>query len=277
MIKTISYWSLGSAGDTVAGAVQAAKNAGFPGIELAIAESGPISVSMPREVCQQYRDEINKNGLICETLASGMSWGCSPTHPDEAVRKKSIALHAAALECAAWLGCKAMLFVPGAVKIPWDAGYRPVPYDKAVAWAREAVAALTPVAEKAGVDLCIENVWNGMFYSPLELRDFIDSFKSPRVGSYFDAGNVLGYHQYPPHWIEILGARIKRVHIKDYKTSIGGLAGFCDLLAGDVPWAETMHALRAIGYDKTIVAEMLPPDAGMLARTSVAMDVILKM
>lgn len=277
MIKTISYWSLGAAGETVAGAVQAAKDASFQGIELAIAETGALSITTSREVCEQYRNEVAKAGLICETLASGMTWGCSPTHPDEAVRKKSIAIHAAALERAAWLGCKAMLFVPGAVKIPWDGSYKPVPYDKAFVWAREAVAALAPVAEKHGVDLCIENVWNGMFYSPLELRDFIDSFKSSRVGAYFDAGNVLGYHQYPPHWIEILGARIKRVHIKDYKTSIGGLAGFCDLLAGDVPWAATMQALRAIGYNKTIVAEMLPPDAGTLKRTSVAMDLILGM
>lgn len=277
MIKTISHWSLGSAGETVEGAVQAARQAGFQGIELAIAETGALSVTTSRDTCEKYRQAVQSAGLICQTLASGMTWGCSPTHPDQSIREKSIALHAAALERASWLGCQAMLFVPGAVKIPWDASYKPVPYDQALAWARQAVAALAPVAEKHGVDLCIENVWNGLFYSPLELRDFIDSFKSPRVGSYFDAGNVLGYHQHPPHWIEILGQRIKRVHIKDYKTSIGGLAGFCDLLAGDVPWADTMKALRAIGYDKTIVAEMLPPDPGILVRTSAAMDVILKM
>ena len=90
-------------------------------------------------------------------------------------------------------------------------------------------------------------------------------------------GNVLGYHQYPPHWIEILGKRIRRVHIKDFKKSVGTLAGFCDLLDGDVPFKESMAALRAIGYDKTIVAEMMPPDPTLLKRTRAAMDRIVKM
>ena len=36
-------------------------------------------------------------------------------------------------------------------------------------------------------------------------------------------------------------------------------------------------ALRAIGYDKTLVAEMLPWDPTILARTSAAMDVIMAM
>jgi L-ribulose-5-phosphate 3-epimerase len=120
-------------------------------------------------------------------------------------------------------------------------------------------------------------VWNGMFYSPLELAAFVDSFKSSRCGVYFDIGNGLGYHQHPPHWIELLGNRIRRVHVKDFKQSVGTLSGFCDLLAGDVPWPQTMTALRGIGYDKTMVAEMIPWDAGVLARTSAAMDRILAM
>jgi hexulose-6-phosphate isomerase len=90
-------------------------------------------------------------------------------------------------------------------------------------------------------------------------------------------GNVLGYHQHPPHWIELLGKRIKRVHIKDFKQSQGNLGGFCDLMAGDVPWAESIKALRKVGYDKTIVAEMIPWDPAVLARTSVAMDKILSL
>jgi hexulose-6-phosphate isomerase len=58
---------------------------------------------------------------------------------------------------------------------------------------------------------------------------------------------------------------------------VGTLAGFCDLLAGDVPWKASMDALRKIGYDKTIVAEMMPPDKTLLQRTKAAMDKIVKM
>ena len=65
--------------------------------------------------------------------------------------------------------------------------------------------------------------------------------------------------------------------IKDFKLSVGTLAGFCDLLDGDIPWNDTMAALRSIGYDKTITAEMMPPDPTLLDRTSKAMDKILAM
>jgi L-ribulose-5-phosphate 3-epimerase len=136
---------------------------------------------------------------------------------------------------------------------------------------------LAQVAEDHFVELCLENVWNGMFYSPIEFASFIDSIGSQWVGSYFDVGNVLGYHQHPPHWIEILGPRIWRVHIKDFKKSVGNLSGFCDLLEGDVPWKATMDALRGIGYDKTLVAEMMPPDPTLLTRTKAAMDRIVRL
>ncbi len=127
------------------------------------------------------------------------------------------------------------------------------------------------------VDLCLENVWNGFLCSPLELRDFIDSFESGRLGVYFDVGNALRYHQYPPHWIALLDHRIKRIHVKDYRESFdwNGAYSFCDLGEGDVPWQETMAALVAAGYEKTIVAEMLPYREGLLAKTSEALDRIL--
>jgi len=276
----ISYWSVeGGLANTrpVDEAMKEAKAAGFDGIELAIGTEGVLHTQTDQATCESYRKLAEKHGLALETVAAGLSWGCSPTDNDAATREKSIRLHADALQRAAWLGAKAMLMVPGAVAIPWEPKYGPVKYDDADRWAREAAKKLAPVAEKVGVDLCLENVWNGMFYSPLEFADFVDSTGSPRVGAYFDVGNVLGYHQHPPHWIEILGKRIRRVHIKDFKKSVGTLAGFCDLLAGDVPWKQTMAALKAIGYDRTIVAEMMPPDPTLLQRTKAAMDKIVKM
>lgn len=280
MKKCISYWSVEGGLDNtrpIDEAMKEAKSAGFDGIELAIGTEGLLHTQSDKATCESYRKLADKHGLVLETLAAGLSWGCSPTDNDEATRKKSIQLHADALQRAAWLGVKSMLMVPGAITIPWEPAYGPVKYDRAVDWAKAAAKQLAPVAEKVGVELCLENVWNGMFYSPMEFAAFIDSAGSQMVGAYFDAGNVLGYHQHPPHWIEILGKRLRRVHIKDFKKSVGTLDGFCDLLAGDVPFAETMKALRSIGYDKTIVAEMMPPDATLLTRTKAAMDKIVAM
>lgn len=144
-------------------------------------------------------------------------------------------------------------------------------------WARNAVTELGQTAKDLGVKLAVENVWNGFMYSPVEFAAFIDSIGNPAVGAYFDVGNVLNHQQWPPHWIEILGKRIDRIHIKDFKLSVGTLDGFCDLLDGDIPWNDTMAALHRIGYDKTITAEMMPPDPTLLDRTSKAMDKILAM
>jgi hexulose-6-phosphate isomerase len=276
----ISYWSIaGGLENTrpIDEAMKEAKSAGFEGIELAIGTEGVLHTKSDQATCESYRKLADKHGLAMETVAAGLSWGCSPTDVNPETRKRSIQLHADALQRAAWLGAKSMLMVPGAVTIPWEPKYGPVKYDQAALGAKDAAKQLAPVAEKVGVELCLENVWNGMFYSPLEFASFVDSIGSRSVGAYFDVGNVLGYHQHPPHWIEILGPRIRRVHIKDFKKEVGNLSGFCDLLAGDVPWKETMAALRAIGYDKTIVAEMMPPDATLLQRTKTAMDKIVKM
>lgn len=280
MIKSISYWALPNGLDNtfpIDQALKLAHKTHYQGLELSVAQTGLITPATSQADCRLIRKQIDASPITVQTLASGMSWGVCPTDPKVAVRKQSIQLHADALQRAAWLKCKAMLMVPGAICIPWNPDFQPVRYDLAYKWAREAVGKLVKVAEKVKVDLCLENVWNGLFYSPLELRDFIDSFSSSRLKVYLDLGNMLGYHQHPPDWIHILGKRIGRVHIKDFKKSVGSLAGFCDLLEGDVPWAQCMSALRKIRYNKTVVAEMIPFAPGRLEKTSKAMDKILAM
>lgn len=280
MLKAISYWSMPGGlegGCPVKEAFALAKKAGFEALELCAGLEGVLTPDSSRETCREYRSIAEGSGLALQTLASGISWAVCPTHPDESVRKKSIELHKKALQRAAWLGCKAMLFVPGAVMIPWEPSFKPVRYDVAVERAREAVTQLGRTASEVGVTLAVENVWNGLFYSPLEFASFIDSFQTPAVGIYFDAGNMLNHQQWPPHWIELLGKRISRIHLKDFQLANGTLAGFCDLLAGDMPWAETMAALHKIGYDKTLTAEMMPPAPGLLEKTSAALDRILAM
>lgn len=281
MIKCISYWSLkdGLAGTHgIDAAVSEVKAAGYAGIELAIGAEGVLHPESTQGDCEIIRDQVDAVGLTAESVASGLGWGFNAVSNDANTRKESVALHDAALQRVAWLGAEAMLMVPGVVRSPISPN-EIVRYDHAVDRLREALKPLLDTAERVGVDLCLENVWNGLFYSPLEFAQFVDSVGSRRLGVYFDVGNVLGYQQHPPHWIEILGSRIKRVHVKDFVENFGWTGGyaFCGLLAGQVPWPETMAALRTIGYDRTLVAEMLPWDPALLARTSAAMDVILNM
>ncbi len=279
MIKAISYWSMkdGLAGSCpIDEALRQAKMTGFDGLELCIGVDGVLTPTTSQAECEMIRDQVVQSDVIVETLASGMSWSFNPTSDDPEVRQRAVSVHQKALRRAAWLGCKAMLFVPGVVCSPIVPDER-IRYDVAIDRAREAVEQLMEVAEEVQVDLCIENVWNGLFYSPLELSSFVESFHTDRLGVYFDVGNVLGYHQYPPHWIEILGKLIKRVHVKDYQEHFdwNGSYSFCALGQGDVPWEATMQSLQRIGYDSTVVAELLPYHEGLLEETSQAMDKIL--
>ena len=278
LIKGISYWSLKDAAGNppaIDDALAIAKAARFRALELCIGHNGVITPDTSQADCESIQRAVAESGMLVKTLASGMSWSVSPTSDDPDTRKRAISNHAHALQRAAWLGCQATLFVPGLVKRP--TGRTVVRYDKAVDRARDAVTQLLDVAHRVNVDLLLENVWNGLFYSPLEFADFIDSFHSDRLGIYFDVGNLLGYHQDPPGWIEILGNRIKRIHIKDFKESIGNHAGFCPLLEGDVPWQRTIQALKTSAYNDTVIAEVAAGDANFLSQTSSAMDKILAM
>lgn len=107
------------------------------------------------------------------------------------------------------------------------------------------------------------------------MRDFVDSFNSKMVGVYFDVGNVL-LTGYPDQWIRILGKRIKRVHIKDFKRSVGTVEGFVDLLEGDVNFQTVKGVLVDIGYEGYVTAELLPFEPGRLEKTAKAMKKIFE-
>ncbi|MEM7624154.1 MAG: sugar phosphate isomerase/epimerase family protein [Planctomycetota bacterium] len=279
MITGISYWSLehGLANThPLNEALAQVKAAGFEALELAIGTEGLLTVESAEAQCKAVRDQITASGLHVSTVAAGLSWGCNPVSNDAATRERSNAMIEAALQRVAWLGCEAFLYVPGIVGCPFVPDEK-VRNDHAVQRCIDNVQRLLKVAEPLGIDLCIENVWNGMFTSPLELIDMIDSLASDKVGVYFDVGNALGYHQHPPHWIELLGHRIKRVHVKDFKHNFDwrGSYDFCRLGEGDVPWAETVASLRGVGYDKTVIAEMLPYSPGLIEHTAAALKQIL--
>ena len=275
MIKGISYLSFEnglSNNESIESALSQTKKNGFDALELSVSSEGVINTNTSKAECEIIRKKIDDSGIFVDSIATGMSWGVSPTSNDRSIREKSIKLHQDALKVASFLDCKALLFVPGVVKSPISPDI--VRYDKALDRLREAINQMLPIAEDLNVDLCMENVWNGFFYSPIELRDFVDSFDSDRLGVYLDIGNLIGYQQYPPHWVELLNSRIKRVQIKDFQENFDwtGSFSFCDIGAGEVPWKETIAALDAIQYKSTIIAEMLPWDETILSRTSAAMD-----
>ncbi len=273
-----SYWMFDGGLEAtlpVADAMAQAKDLGFDAIELAVASQGVLTHETTQDECEQIVAQAQELGIEIAGVASGESWGASPSDDDPAVRAKIVEFTQKALQVTQWLGTDAYLFVPGAVDVFFLENSPVVPYDVCYERASDAVSQLVPTAEDLGVTVAIENVWNKFLLSPLEMRDFIDSFGSKAVGAYFDVGNVL-LTGYPDQWIRILGKRIARVHVKDFKKSVGTAEGFVDLLEGDVDFEAVKAALAEVGYHGYVTAEMLPYQPGRPEKTAEAMKKIFK-
>lgn len=257
MKKAINIWSF-PADWELEKKFAVAKEAGFSGFEVDLTDDGLLGMTSTADDWKTVRDQAAAHELELSGLATGLYWGANAASADADTRARAAAILAKQIEVAAGLGLDAILVVPAAVGVDFIPGAEIVPYDLALERAEAFIRAALPQAEKAGVTICIENVWNKFLLSPVEFRDFIDRIGHERVAAYFDVGNTLA-NGYPEHWIPILGKRIHRVHFKDYRRAVGSVDGFCDLLSGDVNWPGVVAALKSIDYQGWVAAEMIPP------------------
>ena len=276
MKKGISIWSFPN--QPLKDSFALAKDAGFEGVEVALDAAGEVSLQSTEAQLLEVKKQANESGIELYSVASGLYWDnwLTADCPEERQRAKDIVKKH--LETAKVLGCDTILVVPGSVNAEFAAPGKVVDYVTAYERSLEALRELAEYAEKVGVSIGVENVWNRFLCSPVEMRDFIDKIGSDFVGSYFDVGNVL-FNGFPEHWIRALGKRIKKVHFKDYRVAAGGLHGFVDLLAGDVNYPEVVKALGEVGYDGWVSAEMIPNykyhTEAIIYNTSLSMDKIL--
>jgi len=241
---------------------------GFAGVE-------PMS-GMEREEVLAARDAA---GLKCPSVCDSVHWDKTLSDPDPAVRALGVEGLKTALQDSKAYGGSSVLLVPAVVNAK-------VSYADAYTRSQEEIRKAIPLAEKLGIKIALENVWNHFLLSPLEAARYVDEFKSPAVGWHFDVGNIIA-SGWPEQWIRILGKRIQKLHIKEYsrkkQNDQGQWKGFdVDYLAGDNNWPEVMKALDEIGYDGWAIAEPAyhPPgldDAAYLRNVSEKMDKIFAM
>ena len=272
MMKSINGWAF-APDRPLAQVFAMAREAGFEGVEVTIAEGGELTPQTPLAQCQNIVAQATDAGVTLTGLASGFGWSAPMTCADETLREQGIELNRGALRVAKHLGIDAILVVPGGVGADFIPGFVGAPYDVAYQNALSALKELAPLAQQLDVTVAVENVWNKFLLSPLEMRDFLDAVGSSRVKSYFDVGNVVTTG-YPEQWIRILGERIARVHFKDFQRDVATLDGFCDLLQGDADYAAVMRELRAIGYNGPVTAEFFNCEND-LAKIAAAMERII--
>ncbi len=144
---------------------------------------------------------------------------------------------------------------------------------------QELIRKAVPHAERKKIKILVENVWATFLIEPLTMARYIDELGSPWVQAYFDVGNVMRWG-YPQHWIEVLGKRIVKIHIKEFSLKIAmreGMAKGFDLPIGqgDIDWARVRAELKKIGFQGWATAEVSGGDRRKIADISSQMDRVL--
>jgi hexulose-6-phosphate isomerase len=249
------------------------KAAGFEGMESNKWNVTPAEATEARKIAE-------KLGMRIHSVLRGWTNFNSPERGQVA---EDIASVETALKAAQGYGAGALLLVPcriGGMPMPepWDFDIefdektcrvtRVAPGDNAryaeyieaqnhaTDASRKAVEKLIPVAEKTGVVIALENVWNNLWVKPAFFAAFVESFQSPWVQAYFDIGNHCKYAM-PEHWIRALGKLIVKVHVKDFAVDRSKPRGgdFVDIRDGDVDWPLVRRELEVIGYNGWMTIE----------------------
>jgi hexulose-6-phosphate isomerase len=247
-------------GTTLLEKFQLLKELGFDGVEL----NSPSEVTV-----EEAKRCIGETGVAVPGVVDSVHWKQRLSDPSEEVRAKGLEALTEALTFCKAIGGTSVLLVPG--QVTPDATYEQC-WERSLAEIKKAI----PHAEEVGIPILMENVWNDFLTDPKETARFIDACGSKIVGAYFDVGNAVRYS--PPHdWVPILGERIKKLDIKDYKRPADGNlgAGFsAKLLEGDVDWPKVMSELRKIGYTGWGTAEIQGGGREWLTDVAARMDKI---
>lgn len=220
---------------------------------------------------------LNREELLAASRATGLAipgvvdsvhWRDTFADPDAAVRERARAALEVALRDAAALGASTVLVVPAVVSPR-------IPYDDAFRRSREEIGQLVPLAEELGVTIAFENVWNKFLLSPLEARNYVDSFESKNVGWYLDLGNLIA-SGWPESWLRILGKRVVKLDVKDFSRGLandqGLWHGFDTKIGdGDCDWPAIGAAIDEVGYSGWASAEVAGGGAVRLGEVLVRM------
>ncbi len=241
-LKKAAKYGMVAGNGTVAEKFQLLVDAGFDGVD--------VTGRLDHDEVKKAQD---KTGLVVHGVVGYDHWGKPLSHPDKNVRDQGRESFLGAIRDAKAYGATSVLLVPGVCN-------KQVAYQDAYRRSQAEIRKCLPLAEDLGIQILIENVWNNFLLSPLETARFVDELKSPMAGVYFDVGNVVRFG-WPEQWITALGARIKKLDIKEYSRKLqnqkGPYAGFGVKIGdGDCDWPAVMKALARIEFSGWATAEV---------------------
>ena len=237
--KAIMYSTIGVKG-SVLEKFRSMKEAGFEGVE-------PMGAMNNEEVLAAFKETGLKAASVCDHI----HWEKPLSAPDEATRKLGLDGLLQSLRDAHAYGAGSVLLVPGIAR-------NGVTYQQC--WERSIVEIkkAIPMAKELGVKISIENVGNNFITTPEQAMAYLDAIDSDAVGWHFDIGNVGRTYGPAERWIQVLGKRIVRIHVKDFTSkpaAPGAKSERPKLLDGETNWTAVMKALDRAGYQGWAISE----------------------
>src|SRR6266850_1651332 len=217
--KAIMYSTIGIEG-SVLEKFRAMKEAGFEGVE-------PMGGMNRDEVLAAFKE----TGLQAASVCDPIHWVKPLSAPDEATRKLGLDGLLQSLQDAHAYEAGSVLLVPGIARDGVSYDQR---WERSIGEIKKAI----PVAKDLGVKIAIENVGNNFIMSPEQAVEYLDAINSEWVGWHFDIGNA-GRVGPAERWIQVIGRRINRIHVKDYSAKPADPAARNarpKLLDGDTNW-----------------------------------------
>jgi hexulose-6-phosphate isomerase len=222
-----------------------AVTAGFDGVDFD--EAGSFTA-------EQARDAVRQSGVFAHNAINHAHWNVRLTDASSEAREKARMNLEHCIRVSHAAGGSGVLIVVGKSEDGPEAEIE----ERCRAEMKKAI----PLAAALGQHILIENVWNRMMYDhdrpPEQTADrfvrFVDSFKSPWVGMYYDIGNHWKYGQ-PGDWIRAFGHRCVKLDVKGFSRAKNK---FVDITSpdDDLPWKEVQKALDDIGFAGWATAEV---------------------
>ena len=229
----------------IADRLRMALEAGFDGVDFD--EAGGVTAA-------EVHDASRETGVFVHNAINHTHWGVRLTDPKQEVRDKARANMDHCLRVSHAAGGSGILIVVG------QGGDGPA--EEIEERCRQEILKSLPLAASLGQRILVENVWNRMMYDhdrpPEQSADrfirFVDSFRSPWVGMYYDVGNHWKYGQ-PGDWLRAFGHRAVKLDVKGFsraKNQFVEIGGQDD----DLPWADVRKAIAELRWTGWTTAEV---------------------
>lgn len=239
--------------------LELAKACGFEGVEI----DSPSNIDLDALV-----EASGKTGVKVHGVIDSIHWTTRFSDPKPETREKAVKALEGALRDAKKVGADTVLVVPGKVSKDDSESFEKV-------WERSQaeIAKTLPLAAELGVKIAVEVVWNDFLTSPEKLIEYVDAFRSPQVGAYFDASNMIKYGVPSAEWIRQLGQRMLKLDFKGYSKT----KQWVEIGEGDEDWPAVLQACADVGYAGWATAEVRGGKADRLKDISARMDKVLQL